>query len=242
MSVAKPKTSNVQATTENVQNLNLQDTSGLTLGNSDGNFLVTTDQGAVQAGVDLGLGSFDLSRALASLGLNTGADLASSGLGVATDISHDALTLGRNALDTVESVSTAGLDHAQAAYGSALTFGGDALAAVKGLALESNDRVARFATDALATNYDTSTNALDAVVDAGSHVLDFAAGLFTNALDANQRTVDTNLKGVNALAAQVSQSATQSVNQGVQKVALYAFIAVAAIFIAPALLKGAKPI
>lgn len=105
--------------------------------------------------------------------------------------------------------------------------------------------------EAIASNSDVSIRGLDAAQDmyasslsyAGNSVdsaYEFASGVFESALTAQQKLVDQSQAGNASLAQQVSQSATQSVNEGVQKVALYALAAVAAILVLPAFARGFK--
>jgi hypothetical protein len=176
----------------------LQDTGGVTVANSTGTRITTTDQGTVK---------------------------------VAADISKAALNLGQSALDSNVSVVNAGLDHALAAYQSGLSFAGDTVGMAIDSANQSGDRVERFASDALDTNSDLAKTTIGAVTDANSNILNFASSLFDDALGAQHALTDQNLSAVSGLASQVSQSATQSTNDAVTKLATIVAIAVAAVFI-----------
>lgn len=209
MSSSSSKTASTQQQTTETQNLNLQDTGGVTVANSTGTRISTTDLGTVK---------------------------------VAADISQSALNLGRSALDANVSVTNAGLDHALAAYQTGLSFAGDIGSMAIDSANLSGDRVSRFASDALDVNsnlakttigavQDTNANALDAVTGANQSVLNFASSLFDDALGAQHALTDQNLSAVSGLASQVSQSATQSTNDAVTKLATIVAIAVAAVFI-----------
>jgi hypothetical protein len=185
MSASHSETRNRSETQSQVSNLNLQDTSGVTLGNSNGNYIVTSDSGAINAAVD---------------------------------ISGDAVDLGRAALREGSTVATAGLDVASDAYSRGLDLAKYSVDAVSDAGYQATDRVARF----------------------GEQSLDFASDVFNTAIASNAKTLDTSLGGLIDLSAQVSQSATQSVNQGVQKVAMYAFLMIAAVLVLPAIAKGVK--
>lgn len=172
---------------------------------------------------------FDLSGDGALLVSGAGANITTTDHGAisaATDISRAALDIGRSAFQSGADVAIAGLDNALS------------------LADASSERVARFASDALDANSALASetlasqsglagSAIDAVSDATSGVLDFAAGLFGDALGAQKQLTDQNLTGLTALAKQTSASA----DDRVQNVALYAFIAVAAILILPRIFK-----
>ena len=145
------------------------------------------------------------------------------------------------------------LDHALAAYQGGLSFAGDVAGLAVDSANQSADRVDRFASDALDVNSNlarttigavqdsgynalnavtgANANALSAVTGANANVLDFASSLFDNALNAQHALTDQNLGAVSGLASQVSQSATQSTNDAVTKLATIVAIAVAAVFI-----------
>lgn len=166
-----------------------------------------TDQGAIKAGVDIG---------------------------------KSAINLGQSGIDAGIAVGTAGLDAARAAYSGSLSLVGDVTSQAIDAANRSGDRVARFATDAIDENSDLAktlnATSVNAVVDAGQGVLDFARTLFTSALSANNQVVSQDIAGVNTLAAQVSQSSQQSINDAVVKLVTIVAIAGAAVLI----FKGAK--
>jgi len=190
---------------------------------------------------------FDLGGNGAVLVEGSGANITTTDFGAisgAADISRSALDLGRSALDSGNDVAIAGLDNAQRTYQGSLDFAGDVFGGAAAALEGSADRVARFATDALDSNSSLAREtlasqsglagrAIDAVSDATGGVLDFASGLFTDALGAQKQLTDQNLTGLTALAKQTSASA----DDRVQKVALYAFVAVAAIMILPRLFK-----
>jgi hypothetical protein len=198
VSSSSAKTSSTQQQTTETQNLNLQDTGGVTVANSTGTHITTTDAGTVK---------------------------------VAADISQSALNLGRSALDSNVSVVNAGLDHALAAYQTGLSFAGDTVGQAIDSANLSGDRVERFASNALDVNSSLAKSTIGAVSDANANVLDFATSLFDNAIGAQHALTDQNLAAVSGLASQVSQSATQSTNDAVTKLATIVAIAVAAVFI-----------
>ena len=93
---------------------------------------------------------------------------------------------------------------------AALNFGTSAVGAVS----RSNDTIAKFSSSAL----------------------DTFANLYSGAIGAQATLTDQNLAAVSGLASQVSQSATQSVNDSVTKIVTIISIAAAAAFI----LKGFK--
>lgn len=202
--------SKVQSSSSNSNVTNTQIAGGDLSGVSqygEGNTLVLTDQGAVSKAFDLGQAVIDSNNQVAFAGLDNAQRQVTSGFDFASGVA-------KNAID--------GANYA-------------------------TDRVSRFAVDALdANNYilgrtldtttDVSRDALNSLKDANSNVLDFATGIFTDALHAQSNLADQNLIGVTGLASQVSQSATQSVNDSVVKLVTVVAIAVAIIFV----FKGAK--
>jgi hypothetical protein len=77
---------------------------------------------------------------------------------------------------------------------------------------------------------------LNRVTEVSRGVLDFAAELFGSATDAQSKLTQDSLAGINDLALQTSSTS----DDRVAKIALYALIAVAAVFILPRLFgKGA---
>jgi hypothetical protein len=211
VSGSSARTQTTQQQTTNTQNLNLQDTSGVTLANSYGNTISTTDFGAIDA---------------------------------AADISHQAISLGRDALASNESIAYAGLDTALRAQQSGLDFAGDVTSRAFNETSAASDRVARFAVDALDSNSslsrdvlasqsDLATKALTALSDAGAGILDFASNLFNDSLNAQSALADQNIQGLTTLAA---QNTATSDDRFVKLVTVVA-IAAAAIFIIPRFVK-----
>lgn len=166
-----------------------------------------TDQGAIKAGVDIG---------------------------------KSAINLGASGIDAGVAVATQGLDAARAAYTGSLSLVGDVTSQAIAAANASGDRVSRFALDSLDVNSDLArtlnATSINAVTQAGAGVLDFARSLFTSALSANNSVVSQDIAGVNTLAAQVSQSSQQSINDAVVKLVTVVAVAGAAVLI----FKGAK--
>jgi len=228
------KSSSTQNTT-NVQEtqIGLSDTEGVAVGQAGGNVEIvtfSTDQGAIEAARAFSADALAASR---------------EGFNAAVDISSDAIDLGRSGFETGERVANAGLDNARAAYEGGLSFASDIVLNALDTTGQSAERVAKFSYDALDANsslaratLDSQSSvagrAIDAVADAGANVLDFAAGLFTEATQAQANLTDQNLSGLTSLAHQTSASA----DDRVQKVALYAFIALVAALVLPRLIKG----
>jgi len=151
-------------------------------------------------------------------------------LATALDISRAATDLGRAGIESGEQVATAGLDVVNNAIGSA----DQSAARVAQFAYDALDANSSLAKATLDSQSDVAGRALNAVSDAGSKVLDFAAQLFEDATSAQSNLTDQNLQGLTTLAKQTSASA----DDRVQKVALYAFVAIAAVLVLPRLFKG----
>jgi hypothetical protein len=131
------KTSTTTQSSTAVQELNLQDTGGITVAENKGaTSLVyapvtnTTDAGAVASASRL---------ARAALSGNAAATAGAFSLAstVSSDVSHEAIVLGQSAIDAGTGIANHGLDNAAAAYQSGLTFGSDALNTVAQIAADS---------------------------------------------------------------------------------------------------------
>lgn len=224
--------------------IGVSDIEGVGIGQAGGNVevvTISTDQGAIDAARSLAIEGLDAARDFSA----EAAGVSRAGLDVATDISAAAIDLGRSGFESGEQVAFAGLDNARAAQEGAFSFAGDVITSALDTTGQASDRIAKFSYDVLDANTSLSREALasqsslagraiDAVSDAGANVLDFAAGLFTEATEAQAQLTDQNLSGLTSLAHQTSASA----DDRVQKVALYAFIALVAALVLPRLIKG----
>lgn len=179
ISRSSAKTDSSQTSSTSVQNLNLQDTAGVTLANSNNNHITLTDDGAVSAAHDIGV---------------------------------EALRMGSDTVD------------------ASLDFAGRATETVA----RSNENALSFGRDAIAEIADFGGAAIGEVSRANKSVLDFASDLYHESVVAQENLTQNNLSGLTALAQQTSSSADDRVG----KVAGYAFLAIAAVFVLPALLKG----
>jgi hypothetical protein len=178
-----------QSTTNDVTNLNVQDTEGVTIAGSDNVSVTTTDFGAIDAALDIGL---------------------------------EALRMGQTNLDTAASLAGRGLDTALDATRGALDFSDSVV--------RTNERVA---SDAIERIADFGGVALGEVRGFGDSALDFASGVFDRALNAQADLAGANLQGLTQLARQTSESADDRVS----RTAMYAFAALAAVFVLPPLLQ-----
>lgn len=131
----------------------------------------------------------------------------------AADVSQAALDLGSASLDANSGVSIAGLDNAKSQLESSLSF-------ASGITSNANTFAAGVASHA----FDVSQSAFEGAIAAEQAAV-------SKAIDSNAQTTAAAISGNNALAAQVSQSSQQSVNDSVVKLAGIAAFAVAAIFI-----------
>jgi hypothetical protein len=129
----------------------------------------------------------------------------------AGELGYEALRMGNDALRTGADLAGRGLDNAfdfgRSTVSDAFTFG-----------TRSLDSVTAFADEALATNAGVSRDALDFASEVGGGVLDFARNL-----------VGDTVSGLQSLSMQTSQSS----DDRVAKIALYAFVAVAAVLVLP---------
>lgn len=134
----------------------------------------------------------------------------------AGEVSREALELGRSGLNIGADLAGRGLDNAFA-------FGSDTVSDAFSFGTRSLDSVTDFADSALQTNVGVTRDALDFAGEAGAGVLDFARSL-----------VGDTVTGLKDLSMQTSAST----DDRVAKVALYAFVAVAAAIVLPQLFKG----
>lgn len=145
----------------------------------------------------------------------------------AGEVSREALELGRSGLNIGADLAGRGLDNAFS-FGSdtvagALRFGGDTVSDAFSFGTRSLDSVTDFADSALSSNVGVTRDALEFAGNAGAGVLDFARSL-----------VGDTVTGLKDLSMQTSAST----DDRVAKVALYAFVAVAAAIVLPQLFKG----
>jgi hypothetical protein len=205
------KSKPTQTQTSEVTNLNLQDTQGITLAQSSGNTITTTDFGAIQAATDISHDAINLGRDAVS----AGTDVAFAGL------------------DHAQAAYQGGLNFASDIVTSALDTTGQSADRVARFATDALDSQSTFASEALASQTDTSTKAINALMDAGAGVLDFASSLFNDSLKAQSALADQNLAGLTTLATQNSASS----DDRLQKVVIYIIVAAALVFLVPKVLK-----
>jgi hypothetical protein len=197
-----------------------------------GNVIQLTDQGALEAAGRIG----------------------DTALNVALDISAEALDTGRSALRDSAELLGRGLDNAQAAQAGAFAFGetaieanadtaqqalnfaGDTVRGTFGFARDVNRDSLEFGSDALGRVAQAGADTLSFGRSALESSLDFAGDLVGQAIKAQADLTADNLQGLGNLAKQTSASADDRVS----KVALYAFAAIAAVFVLPAIFRGAK--
>ena len=211
MSSSSARTSTAQSQTTNTQNLNLQDTSGITLANSNGNNITTTDFGALTAATDISRAAL----ALGQSGINAGNEVAFVGL------------------DNAQRAYMGALDFAGTALSRATDAAGGSADRVARFATESLDANSSLARETLASQSSIAGRAIDSVMDAGAGVLSFASGLFGDALKSQQTLTDQNIAGLTTLATQNSATSEDRI----QKIVLYAIVAAALVFIVPKVVK-----
>lgn len=150
-------------------------------------------------------------------------------LQAAGELGYEALRMGADSLRTGADLAGRGLDNAfdfgRSTVTDAFAFGGDALNYGRDVTTDafafgtrSLDSVTAFADEALQTNAGVSRDALDFASEVGGGVLDFARNL-----------VGDTVSGLQSLSMQTSQSS----DDRVAKIALYAFVAVAAVLVLP---------
>ena len=108
MSSSSSKTQSTQQQTTQTTNLNLQDTGGVTVANSTGTRITTTDQGTVKAAADisqsaisLGKSAIDANTAVTNAGLDFAGAAYAGGLNFATDLSGIAVDSANQSADRV---------------------------------------------------------------------------------------------------------------------------------------------
>jgi hypothetical protein len=171
----------------------------------DGNTVQVVDGGLVNAAADIGLEALELGRDSVEAAI----DFAGRGQDNALAASRGALAFGETAISANERVVRGGFDFAGDALSEVATFGGRAIGEVA----------------------DFGGLAINQLRDAQIAGFDFASDLFDSALSAQANLTESNLDGLGQLAQQTSASADDRVT----KVALYAFLAIAAVFVLPKL-------
>lgn len=204
MSVSKPKTTTSQASVVNTTNIGVEDVSGISI-IGDGNRVTSTDYGAIDAAGNFANAALDVGLEALRMGSDN-LDRSLSFAGRATDAIVD---VNRGAFDFGSSVVSDALSSQRDAVREISQFGGVAIGEVAG----------------------ANREALNAVLDAGSGVLDFARDIFSSSAQGQANLAQQNLTGLTALAKQTSESGDDRVT----RVAMYAFLAVAAVFIIPKL-------
>lgn len=140
-----------------------------------------------------------------------------------------ALDLGRDSLDTAANFAGRAGDQAGAVASQSLANSRDALRDSLDFGDAVLQRFAEFGDTALASYEGISSDALNRVTESSRGAFDFARDLFGAANDATSRLAADNLSGLTSLAQQTSASSDDRVT----KIALYALVAVAAVFILP---------
>lgn len=130
-------------------------------------------------------------------------------LAAAQDIGTEALRLGADNLETAANLAGRSLDTAEFAVRGAFDFGETAIGSQETIARDAISEIAEF----------------------GERALEMITGGFGDALGAQSRLTEQNLGGLTALARETSESADDRVS----RTALFAFAAIAAIFVLPAL-------
>lgn len=136
----------------------------------------------------------------------------------ALDIGIEALRMGESNVATAADLAGRGLDTALDATRGALDFSESVVNSNESVARESIQRISDFGGVALGES------------------LDFARDVFEGAGSALREVTQSNLEGLGQLA----QQTTASSDDRVAKIAGYALLAVAAAFVLPALMKGAR--
>lgn len=142
--------------------------------------------------------------------LSAAGDFANAAL----DVGVEALRLGNDNLGTASQLAGRGLDTALDATRGALSFGEHVV--------DSNETIAR--------------DAMQGVSDVGGAALDFAGNIFDRALSAQSGLASANIGGLTQLAKQTSSSADDRVT----RTAMYALMAMAAVFVLPKLVEKMK--
>jgi len=172
-----------QSTTNDVTNLNVQDTEGVTVVGSS-NTITTTDFGAIDAARDFANSALDVGVEA----LRLGSDTADRTIDFAGRSIADAYSYGRDAIDS-------NVDVSRNAIAEISDFGGMAIG-----------EVSSFGETALRTS-------VDSVLSAGEGVLDFARDIFADSIRAQGDLTQSNLTGLTALAKQTSESADDRVTR-----------------------------
>jgi hypothetical protein len=194
-----------------------------TYGTGNTVYSVATDQGTVQAATDISGAALELGATEAT----TGAAVAIAGLAHASDAYTSSLAL-------VGDVTSNALNNNAAVSQSAIANAGGAIDSVGNFAGKALDSVSRFSSSALDSNTYIAGKSLDSQAAAFSSTLSTLQNSQSEALSTVQNGFTGALDQVNSLAQQVSQSATQTTDDTVQKIVLYIALAAGIFFLSKA--------
>ena len=215
----KPKTTQTSSTT--VQNLNIQDTEGVTLANSAGNTINVLDQGALLAAGDIAIES-----------LRTSEDSQRGARELISGVVDDAFTFGADAFyygaDIVDrsggrvlEAANLAVDAADAASSRSLTFGRDVLGEAIAAVDVAGERSLTFGRDVL-----TETGGLI------RGVFQDAIDTVGNVLAEGQAQVGESLQNINTIARQQSTSDAERVQDIAQKALIVGAVMVGLVVLA----------
>lgn len=173
------------------------------------NSVYTSDFGAVAAAKDISLAGIEAATDTINRSNDLVGDALSTTSGLFLDVSDAAQNLGQGAFNASYDNLNRGLGFAQDAYSTSTKFATDALG-------KSLDAVS----DANATTRDVSESYADSVTDLVSSLFDFAGGTIDKSITSNASLV---------------RSASESGDDRVTRLGSYAFLAIAAIMVLPAL-------
>lgn len=216
-----------------------------------GNYIRTTqtDQGAVLAATDvsraaLDLGAFETAAgtSVAIAGLDHARDANTSSLALVGDVTRTSLN---NDYSLAAGVSGGAYNLAGGVAGGAYNLAGGAFDFAGGLAggaftaaAGTNDAISNFAGKALDSVTRFGRQSLDSNTYIAGKSLDALSQAYSDSLSQVGRFNQGALATVEGLASQVAQSSQQTTDTTVQKIVVAMVIAVAAIFVLPAIARA----
>lgn len=252
MSHSENKPRNTQSSTTTVQNLNIQDTEGVTIANSQGVQVQVTDFNALENARDIAesalAGGVDVFNTAADLGIEAidhsretfaiGTEAVLTSQAEALDFGRESLDFGRDALDLVGQAGAAVEDTARFSIAESLDFARDVIdfqgASIEGATqsvlntgLDFFTESLGFAADAGAAALSSADASRDAALDAGRTFFGMAIDAAAGALEAAQSQVADTTAALGAIAKEQSTSEASRL----QQVTLYALAAVALVVI-----------
>ncbi|MEK0158803.1 hypothetical protein WLQ65_06525 [Pseudoalteromonas piscicida] len=185
---SKSRSTSNQTTNNTSTNFGIQGDNNGFITNGDGNTynIQQTDYGLVGALESIGgnmadsqIAGFDFARDAATGAQNMALDMTSGAFDFASNVNHDSLSFGRDAMDNVYGLAT-----------DSLEFGRGAMDSMAGLATDSIDAQSSLARDAIAENGELANSLMGYTSEANARLSDLAMYSVDAADNSNARMSD----------------------------------------------------